>query len=138
MREAADLIRGEVGRMMGMWAATRSRDQASATSWPDRRGYSRQILISAEKIGNRAGRIDELDFGDSEPADATRLMSTPAQLKSGPVNRAGRCSLRRNDAAAKWRNQRSALRGCATAPLRPDQCRSRSKRHGECASLIAP
>ena len=33
----------------------------------------RQILVSAEKIGTRASRIDELDFSDSEGAAAASL-----------------------------------------------------------------
>jgi DNA recombination protein RmuC len=41
----------------------------------------RQILISSEKIGRRAGRIDALDFGDGDsPAAAAPL---PLRLQAG-------------------------------------------------------
>jgi DNA recombination protein RmuC len=39
----------------------------------------RQILISADKIEKRAGRIEELDFSKSEaPAELPRLVKTGA------------------------------------------------------------
>jgi DNA recombination protein RmuC len=42
----------------------------------------RQILISTEKIGARASRIDELDFGDSDAGDdAPRIVPAPPTLK---------------------------------------------------------
>jgi len=37
----------------------------------------RQILISADKIEKRAGRIEELDFS-KEPAEAPRLVKSSA------------------------------------------------------------
>jgi DNA recombination protein RmuC len=81
MREAADLIRGEVGRMMGDVGRLRDRVLKLQQHHGQTGEDLRQILISAEKIGNRAGRIDELDFGDGEAADAAHLMPTPAALK---------------------------------------------------------
>jgi DNA recombination protein RmuC len=42
----------------------------------------RQILISTEKIGTRAGRIDELDFADSESGGGSPvIMPGPPALK---------------------------------------------------------
>jgi len=42
----------------------------------------RQILISTDKIGVRAGRIDELDFGDSDAGgDGPRIVPAPPTLK---------------------------------------------------------
>jgi DNA recombination protein RmuC len=40
----------------------------------------RQILISADKIGSRAGRIDQLDFSD-EAAACAAIIAAPATLK---------------------------------------------------------
>lgn len=64
MREAADLIRTEVGRLM----EDVGRLQERALKLQQHHGQSaedlRQILVSAEKIGVRAGRIDQLDFSD--------------------------------------------------------------------------
>jgi DNA recombination protein RmuC len=65
MREAADLIRTEVGRLM----EDVGRLQERALKLQQHHGQAgedlRQILVSAEKIGVRAGRIDQLDFGES-------------------------------------------------------------------------
>jgi DNA recombination protein RmuC len=52
----------------------------------------RQILISADKIEKRAGRIEELDFSKAEPpaelprlvkADAPELFLPPRKLQAG-------------------------------------------------------
>ena len=52
----------------------------------------RQILISADKIEKRAGRIEELDFSKSEApaeapravkADAAELFPLPRKLQAG-------------------------------------------------------
>ena len=40
----------------------------------------RQILISADKIEKRAGRIEELDFSKSDAADVTPAASKPAAV----------------------------------------------------------
>ena len=40
----------------------------------------RQILISSEKIGRRAGRIDALDFSDG---DSTATAPLPLRLQAG-------------------------------------------------------
>jgi DNA recombination protein RmuC len=39
-----------------------------------------QVLISADKIGKRSGRIEALEF-DDEPAHDTRLVIAPAVRK---------------------------------------------------------
>jgi DNA recombination protein RmuC len=70
MRAAADLIRTEVGRLM----EDVGRLQERALKLQQHHGQGaedlRQILVSAEKIGARAGRIDQLDFGSSATAPA--------------------------------------------------------------------
>ncbi len=77
MREAADLIRAEVGRLI----EDVGRLQERALKLQQHHGQAaedlRQILISAEKIGVRAGRIDQLDFGENRGAPPTTMNSSP-------------------------------------------------------------
>jgi DNA recombination protein RmuC len=80
MREAADLIHAEVGRMMGDVGRLRERVLKLQQHYGQAGEDMRQILISADKIGTRAGRIDQLDFGDGEPACPT-IMPAPPTLK---------------------------------------------------------
>jgi DNA recombination protein RmuC len=65
MREAADLIRTEVGRLMGDVGRLQERALKLQQHHGQASDDMNQILISAEKIGVRAGRIDQLDFADS-------------------------------------------------------------------------
>jgi hypothetical protein len=67
MREAADLIRAEVGRLMGDVGRLQERVLKLQQHHGQASDDMHQILISAEKIGVRAGRIDQLDFADSSP-----------------------------------------------------------------------
>jgi len=80
MREAADLIHAEVGRMMGDVGRLRERVLKLQQHYGQAGEDMRQILISTDKIGVRAGRIDELDFGDSE-GSSPAIMPAPATLK---------------------------------------------------------
>ena len=80
MREAADLIRAEVGRMMGDVGRLRERVLKLQQHYGQAGEDMRQILISADKIGARAGRIDQLDFSEEAGACAT-IMAAPATLK---------------------------------------------------------
>ncbi|HSV25125.1 MAG TPA: DNA recombination protein RmuC [Xanthobacteraceae bacterium] len=79
MREAAHLIHAEVGRMM----TDVGRLQERVLKLQQHHGQAgedmRQILISTEKIGARAGRIDQLDFGDNEGGPT--IIPAPALLK---------------------------------------------------------
>src|SRR5208283_1353199 len=68
MREAADLIRAEVGGMMEDVGRLQDRVLKLQQHHGQAAEDMRQIIISTEKIGRRAGRIDALDFSDSEPA----------------------------------------------------------------------
>jgi DNA recombination protein RmuC len=76
MREAADLIRTEVGRLM----EDVGRLQERALKLQQHHGQGsedlRQILVSAEKIGVRAGRIDQLDFSDNAPLVTNSKLET--------------------------------------------------------------
>jgi DNA recombination protein RmuC len=68
MREAADLIRAEVGAMMEDVGRLQERVLKLQQHHGQATEDMRQIIISTEKIGRRAGRIDALDFSDSEAA----------------------------------------------------------------------
>jgi DNA anti-recombination protein RmuC len=71
MREAADLIRAEVGRLMGDVGRLQERVLKLQQHHGQASDDMHQILISAEKIGVRAGRIDQLDFADSKMGQGT-------------------------------------------------------------------
>ena len=47
----------------------------------------RQILISADKIEKRAGRIEELDFSKSEPAAEPPRIVKPGAPELFPLQR---------------------------------------------------
>ncbi len=79
MREAADLIHAEVGRMMGDVGRLRERVLKLQQHHGQAGEDMRQILISTEKIGARAGRIDQLDFSDAEEA----IAPAPLKLQAG-------------------------------------------------------
>jgi DNA recombination protein RmuC len=80
MREAADLIHAEVGRMMGDVGRLHERVLKLQQHYGQAGEDMRQILISIEKIGTRAGRIDQLDFSDAEAKQPT-IQPAPVMLK---------------------------------------------------------
>jgi DNA recombination protein RmuC len=68
MRQAADLIRTEVGRLMEDVGRLQERTLKLQQHHGQAGEDLRQILVSADKIGARAGRIDQLDFSDGSAA----------------------------------------------------------------------
>jgi DNA recombination protein RmuC len=72
MREAADLIRTEVGHLVGDVGRLRERVIKLQTHFTQANEDVRQILISSEKVERRAGNIENLDFdsGSSAGIDA--------------------------------------------------------------------
>jgi DNA recombination protein RmuC len=82
MREAADLIRAEVSRMMEDVGRLQDRVGKLQQHHGQAAEDMRQIIISTEKIGRRAGRIDALDFSDGEPANSG-LAAVPLRLEAG-------------------------------------------------------
>lgn len=77
MREAADLIRAEVGHLMGDVGRLRDRVIKLQTHFNQANEDVRQILISSEKVERRAGTIENLDF-DENPnlvTDAAPLLT---------------------------------------------------------------
>ena len=77
MRDAADLIRTEVMHMSDDLGRLRDRVLKLQKDFGNVNEDVRQILITADKIEKRAGRIEELDFSkSSEPAEAARVVSS--------------------------------------------------------------
>src|ERR1700751_78754 len=92
MRDAADQIRTEVLNLGDDLDRLRDRVLKLQTHFGQANEDIRQILISADKIEKRAGRIEELDFSKAEaPAEAPRtvrpatpeLFPLPRKLQAG-------------------------------------------------------
>jgi DNA recombination protein RmuC len=78
MREAADQIRTEVGRMMDDLARLRERVLKLQQHHGQTGEDLRQIMISSEKIEKRAAMIEELDFGGEGAApSAANVIAAP-------------------------------------------------------------
>jgi len=80
MRDAADQIRTEVLNLGDDLTRLRDRVMKLQTHFGQANEDVRQILISADKIEKRAGRIEELDFSKSDAADVTPAASKPAAV----------------------------------------------------------
>ena len=79
MRDAADQIRTEVLNLGDDLGRLRERVLKLQNHFGQANEDVRQILISADKIEKRAGRIEELDFSKAEvPAETVRLVKAEA------------------------------------------------------------
>jgi DNA recombination protein RmuC len=91
IRDAADQIRNEVMHLGDDLGRLRERVLKLQKHFGDVNEDVRQILISADKIEKRAGRIEELDFTKEPPAEGPRLVKgatelfpmTPRKLQAG-------------------------------------------------------
>src|SRR5579871_6611786 len=91
MRDAADLIRTEVLNLGDDLGRLRERVLKLQKHFSDVNEDVRQILISADKIEKRAGRIEELDFSKEAPLEPPRLVKAgtpelfplPRKLRAG-------------------------------------------------------
>jgi DNA recombination protein RmuC len=84
MREAADQIRTEVGRLMDDLGRLRERVLKLQQHFGQTTEDLRQIMISSEKIEKRATRIEELEFdGDTTPAADLIAAPLPRRLEAG-------------------------------------------------------
>jgi DNA recombination protein RmuC len=79
IRDAADQIRNEVMHLGDDLTRLRERVVKLQKHFGDVNEDVRQILISADKIEKRAGRIEELDFS-KEPVEAPRLVKGATEL----------------------------------------------------------
>jgi len=81
IRDAADQIRTEVINLGDDLGRLRERVLKLQKHFGDVNEDIRQILISADKIEKRAGRIEELDFSKTEtPAETPRVKTPAAEL----------------------------------------------------------
>ena len=81
MRDAADQIRTEVLNLADDLGRLRERVLKLQRHFSDVNEDVRQVLISADKIEKRAGRIEELDFSKEPQPEAPRLVNTgPGEL----------------------------------------------------------
>jgi DNA recombination protein RmuC len=81
MRDAADQIRTEVLALGDDLGRLRERVLKLQKHFSDVNEDVRQILISADKIEKRAGRIEELDFSKEPQVESPRLVkSSPGEL----------------------------------------------------------
>jgi DNA recombination protein RmuC len=81
MRDAADQIQTEVIKLGDDLSRLRDRVLKLQKHFADANEDVRQILISADKIEKRAGRIEELDFSKTDaPAEGPRLVAGAPEL----------------------------------------------------------
>jgi len=88
MRDAADQIRTEVMNMMGDVERLRDRVSKLGGHFDQVNEDVRQVLISVNKIGKRAAKIEELDFEKTDTAEtpkasAPELFASPRKLQAG-------------------------------------------------------
>jgi DNA recombination protein RmuC len=85
MRDAADLIRTEVLNLGDDLGRLRERVLKLQSHFTQANEDVRQILISADKIEKRAGRIEELDFSKAESPAETPRIGKPAAHELFPL-----------------------------------------------------
>jgi len=89
MRDAADQIRTEVIKLGDDLGRLRDRVLKLQKHFADVNEDVRQVLISADKIEKRAGRIEELDFSKADAPEGPHLVATgapelfPRKLQAG-------------------------------------------------------
>jgi DNA recombination protein RmuC len=87
MRDAADQIRTEVLNLGDDLGRLRERVLKLQKHFADANEDVRQILISADKIEKRAGRIEELDFSKTDAPLETPRVVRPGTPELFPVSR---------------------------------------------------
>jgi DNA recombination protein RmuC len=87
MRDAADQIRTEVLNLGDDLGRLRDRVLKLQKHFADANEDVRQILISADKIEKRAGRIEELDFSKTETPSETPRIVRPTTPELFPLPR---------------------------------------------------
>jgi DNA recombination protein RmuC len=84
MREAADKIQAEVGVLIDDLRRLHDRVLKLQQHFGQANEDVRQILISAEKIEKRGGRIKEVEFGDDGATDDNVIPAPiPRRLQAG-------------------------------------------------------
>jgi DNA recombination protein RmuC len=85
MRDAAEKIQVEVGKLVEDVGRLRDRAVKLQTHFAQASEDVGQVLISAEKVSKRGGRIQSLELDEDAPAvkDAGKASAVPLQLKLG-------------------------------------------------------
>ena len=83
MREAAEQIRTEVGKLMEDVFRLRDRALNLQKHFAQASDDVGQVLISADKVAKRGARIEALDLEESEPAGESAPLQVPLTLKLG-------------------------------------------------------
>jgi DNA recombination protein RmuC len=85
MRDAAEKIQVEVGKLVEDVGRLRDRAVKLQTHFAQASEDVGQVLISAEKVSKRGGRIQSLELEEDEPAakSADKPVAAPLQLKLG-------------------------------------------------------
>jgi DNA recombination protein RmuC len=90
MREAAHEIRTEVGHLMQDVSRLRERVLNLQKHFGQANEDVSQILISADKVMKRGGRIEALEFGEDEAQGRMAICSDRPESHSGGVNASSR------------------------------------------------
>jgi DNA recombination protein RmuC len=80
MREAAEQIRTEVGKLMEDVYRLRDRALNLQKHFAQSSDDVGQVLISADKVAKRGARIEALDLDETEPATADLPLQPPLKL----------------------------------------------------------
>jgi DNA recombination protein RmuC len=80
MREAAETIRTEVGKLMEDVYRLRDRALNLQKHFAQASDDVGQVLISAEKVTKRGARIESLDLAEIEPATESLPLQAPLNL----------------------------------------------------------
>jgi len=83
MREAADQIRDEVGRLMKDVSLLGDRVRKLQTHFNQANEDVRQTLISVEKIEGRGERIQQVEFGGESSANSNLIVGAVRTLEAG-------------------------------------------------------
>jgi DNA recombination protein RmuC len=84
MREAAELIRAEVGKLMDDVVRLRDRAMNLQKHFAQASDDVGQVLISADKVAKRGARIEALELDDAESAHQARMpVQAPLNFKLG-------------------------------------------------------
>src|SRR5690606_13696827 len=83
MREAAEAIRTEVGKLMEDVFRLRDRALNLQKHFAQASDDVGQVLISADKVAKRGARIEALDLEESEAAGESVPLQVPPKLKLG-------------------------------------------------------
>jgi len=81
MRDAVQEIRTHVGHLMGDVERLRERVLKLQQHFGQATDDVAQILISADKITKRGGRIEALEFQEEEPVHGARVIPAPMRRK---------------------------------------------------------